>query len=79
MLPNQANPSSFKYRNSLNRTLTSSREKIVLLSSKQMKRYPIFLDKEIGIAEGYQNTIRDVVVMMLDRERMRITIVLTRL
>lgn len=82
MLPNQASPSSsFKYRNSLNRTLKSSkdREKIVLLSSRQMKRYPIFQDKEIGIAEGYRNTIKYIVIMMLDRERMRITIVLKRL
>ena len=44
-----------------------------------MKRYPIFLDKEVGIAEGYQNTIRDIVVVLLFRERTRTTTVLTRL
>lgn len=43
-----------------------------------MKRYPIFLDKEIGIPDTYQNTIRDIVLMVLVREQMRTTIVLKR-
>lgn len=78
MLPNQASRNFFKYRNSLTRSLTSSREKLVLLSEHQMKRYPIFLDKEIGIPDTYQNTIQDIVVMLLVREEMRTTTVLTR-
>lgn len=78
MLPNQASRNSFKYRNSLTRSLTSSREKLVLLSEHQMKRYPIFLDKEIGIPDTYQNTIQDIVLMLLDREETRTMTVLTR-
>jgi hypothetical protein len=39
---------AFKYRNSLNRCV-DAREKLILLSESEIKKYTVFLDREIGI------------------------------
>lgn len=44
--------SVFKYCN-LTRMHEPKRERITLLSSKAVKRYPVYFDKEIGIVNQY--------------------------
>lgn len=49
------------------------RDCIVLLSSKAMRKFRVFLDEEVGLPAKYQEIIMQTVTMGLFRKEMRIS------
>ena len=53
-----ASPPPLRYKNVFDHP-EEQREKIILYSEKAFKRFPVFLDQEIGIPENYRNKIQE--------------------